>query len=137
MNPHFLQGIDTIVLRVSNINEAKIWYSTKLGFKIIYEDEKIRLVVLDTFSPTSLTLWETDEKIASNPKTTSYPIFKTMDAADARQALRQLDVKMNDLITDQFVTYFNFFDPDGNMLEACQVHEYNQLRKDKIHTYNL
>ena len=122
MNPHFLQGIDTIILRVSNINEAKIWYTTKLGFKNIYEDEKLRLVVLDTFSSTSLTLWETDEKIASNPKTASYPIFKTLNATDARDALRRLDVKVNDLITDHVVTYFNFFDPDGNMLEVCQVH---------------
>jgi len=122
MNPHFLQGIDTIIVRVSNINEAKIWYTTKLGFNNIYEDEKIRLVVLDTFSPTSLTLWETDEKIAPNPKTAAYPIFKTLNATDARDALRRLDVTVNDLITDHVVTYFNFFDPDGNMLEVCQVH---------------
>ena len=122
MTPHFLQGIDTIILRVSNINEAKIWYTTKLGFKNIYEDEKLRLVVLDTFSPTSLTLWETDEKIVPNPKTAAYPIFKTLNATDASDTLRRLDVKVNDLITDHVVTYFNFFDPDGNMLEACQVH---------------
>ena len=31
MNPHFLQGIDTIIVRVSNINKAKMWYKTKLG----------------------------------------------------------------------------------------------------------
>ena len=122
MNKPFLQGIDTIILRVSNINEAKVWYPAKLGFKNIYEDEKLRLVVLDTFSPTSLTLWETDEKIAPNPKTASYPIFKTFNAKDAHDALRRLDVAANDLITDHVVTYFNFFDPDGNMLEVCQVH---------------
>jgi catechol 2,3-dioxygenase-like lactoylglutathione lyase family enzyme len=122
MNQHFLQGIDTIILRVSNINEAKIWYTTKLGFKNIYEDEKIRLVVLDTFSPTSLTLWETDEKIAPNPKTASYPIFKTFNAKDTLDALRRVEVNTSDLITDHAVTYFNFYDPDGNMLEVCQVH---------------
>jgi catechol 2,3-dioxygenase-like lactoylglutathione lyase family enzyme len=123
MNQHFLQGIDTIILRVSDIDEAKLWYTSKLGLKKIYEDEKIRLVVLDTFSPTSLTLWETDEKIAPNPKTVSYPIFKTLNAKDAHNALKQLDVTTNDIITDHVVTYFTFFDPDGNMLEVCQVHD--------------
>jgi len=122
MNQHFLQGIDTIILRVSNINEAKIWYTTNLGFKTIYEDERIRLVVLDTFGQTSLTLWETDGKIR-NPKTASYPIFRTSNAKVAHDALTRLEVTASDLITDDLLTYFNFFDPDGNIFEVCQVND--------------
>jgi catechol 2,3-dioxygenase-like lactoylglutathione lyase family enzyme len=50
MDDHFLQGIDTVILRVSDIDRAKSWYVEKLGFKNIHEDIKLRLVVLDTFN---------------------------------------------------------------------------------------
>jgi catechol 2,3-dioxygenase-like lactoylglutathione lyase family enzyme len=122
MDKHFLHGIDTVILRVSDIQKAKSWYTEKLGFINIHEDKKLRLVVLDTFSPTSLTIWETDEKIQINPKTTSYPIFRTEDATIAHKKLNQLGVKVGDIITDHVVTYFAFYDLDGNMLEVCQVH---------------
>ncbi len=120
---HFLQGIDTIILRVKDIDKAKSWYTQKLGFKTIHEDATLRLVVLDTFSPTSLTIWETDEEIKNNPKTTSYPIFRTQDARNAHQQLIKMDVKVGDMTTDHVVTYFTFRDIDDNILEVCQVHD--------------
>jgi catechol-2,3-dioxygenase len=121
-NNHFLQGIDTIIIRVSDINKAKSWYTEKLGFKNIHEDTKLRLVILDTFSPTSLTIWETDENVKNNPKTTSYPIFRTANAADAHQQLKRLNVNVGELTQDHVVTYFAFYDLDNNLLEVCQVH---------------
>lgn len=123
MNNHFLQGIDTIILRVSNIDQAKKWYTEKLGFNAIHEDELLRLAVLDTFSPTSITLWQTDEKIKNNPKTSSYPIFRTQNATTAHEELKKRGVKTEEIITDHVVTYFSFYDPDGNVLEVCQVHD--------------
>ncbi|HRG11181.1 MAG TPA: VOC family protein [Cyclobacteriaceae bacterium] len=122
-NNHFLQGIDTVILRVKDINKAKSWYTEKLGFNNIHEDSKLRLVVLDTFSPTSLTIWETDEEIKINPKTTSYPIFRTMDASNAHRQLKKMNVRVGDIITDHVVTYFTFLDLDDNILEVCQVHD--------------
>ena len=117
-----MQGIDTIILRVTDIEKAKSWYTEKLGFKNVHEDLKLRLVVLDTFSPTSLTIWETDEEIKNNPKTTSYPIFRTVDAGNAYQQLKKLNVQVDEIITDHVVTYFTFRDPDNNILEVCEVH---------------
>jgi catechol 2,3-dioxygenase-like lactoylglutathione lyase family enzyme len=122
-NNLFLQGIDTIILRVTNLEKAKYWYTEKLRFKDIYEDSRLRLVVLDTFGPTSLTIWETDEKIKTNPKTASYPIFRTLDAVSAHRQLKNLDVKVGDIITGDVVTYFTFRDLDENILEVCQVHD--------------
>lgn len=123
MEKHFLQGIDTVIVRVSDIERSKVWYTEKLGLRAIHEDEKLKLVVLDTFSPTSLTLWETDEKIQPNPRATTYPIFRTINAKDANEQLRGRDVKVGDLTTDHVVTYFTFQDPDGNILEVCRVHD--------------
>lgn len=122
MDGHFLQGIDTIILRVSNIEESKLWYIRKLGFQSIHEDDKLKLVVLDTLSPTSITLWQTVEEIKINPHTASYPIFRTSDANFAHARLQEQGVSVGELITDHVVTYFTFNDPDGNVLEVCQVH---------------
>jgi catechol 2,3-dioxygenase-like lactoylglutathione lyase family enzyme len=116
------QGIDTVIVRVTDIDRSKQWYQEKLGFVIIYEDPDTRLVVLDTHSPTSLTLWLTDKKIANNSETSSYPIFKTADSKMARQALVAREVQVSELICDDAISYFQCYDPDGNVLEACQVH---------------
>ncbi|AEM69424.1 Glyoxalase/bleomycin resistance protein/dioxygenase [Allomuricauda ruestringensis DSM 13258] len=122
MENHFLQGIDTVILRVSDIEKAKSWYTEKLGFKNVHEDKKLKLVVLDTFSPTSLTIWETQEKIVLNPNTASYPIFRTLDAHLAHQRLKLNGITVGEIITDHVVTYFTIHDTDGNILEVCQVH---------------
>jgi catechol 2,3-dioxygenase-like lactoylglutathione lyase family enzyme len=122
MDNHFLQGIDTIILRVSDIAKAKAWYTEKLGLKAVHEDDKLKLVVLDTSSPTSLTIWETDETIQSNPRTAAYPIFRTINAKYAHEQLKDREVRVGDLTTDHVVTYFTFRDLDNNVLEVCQVH---------------
>jgi hypothetical protein len=71
----------------------------------------------------SLTLWETKEKIEPNPKTTSYPIFRSDDAPRTHEKLNRSGVKVSDLVSDDSIIYFTFQDPDGNHLEVCQVHE--------------
>ncbi len=122
METNLLQGIDTVIIRVSDIAVSRAWYETNLGLPSIWYDEKLKLVVLDTNSPTSLTLWQTGEKLAFAADTASYPIFKTPDAAALRAQLQEKKVSVGDLIADDHVNYFFFYDPDGNVLEACQVH---------------
>jgi catechol 2,3-dioxygenase-like lactoylglutathione lyase family enzyme len=118
-----LQGIDTVILRVCDIDVSKAWYQVKLGLKPIWEDAKMSLVVLDTNSPTSLTLWQTDQQVSINRRTASFPIFKTRDATLLREVLESRDVEVGEVIQDDMVRYFPFYDPDGNVLEACQVEE--------------
>ena len=120
MSKHFLEGIDTIVLRVSDLDRSKAWYTQNLEFKSISEDKQMDLIVLDTFGPTSLTLWATGEKIKVNRDTTSYPIFRTANAALAHEKLKQKGIEVGELTADA-VNYFNFRDPDGNLLEICEV----------------
>ncbi|AFD07186.1 VOC family protein [Solitalea canadensis] len=118
-----LQGIDTVIVRVSDIEKAKEWYLHKLGLNSIYEDAQIGLVVVDTNGPTSLTLWKTEERIDSNKKSTSFPIFKTTDAKTLRQQLLDNAVNVTELNQDESIKYFQFYDPDGNVLEACETLE--------------
>ena len=118
-----LQGIDTVIVRVSNIETSKEWYLEKLGLALLFEDAKMKLVVLDTNSPTSLTLWQTEQTFSVNRNTASYPIFKTPDADALKQELLNRGIEVGEIIQDDYVKYFLFHDPDGNILEACQVHE--------------
>lgn len=117
-----LNGIDTVLLRVSDIEKSKKWYTEKLQFPLQMDAPDIKLAVLDPGGNVSLTLWQTDEKIMQNPSTCCFPIFRVNNAAISRNLLQSAGVQTGELITDQYVTYFQFFDPDGNLLEACQVH---------------
>jgi catechol 2,3-dioxygenase-like lactoylglutathione lyase family enzyme len=117
-----LEGIDTVIVRVSDVGKSKQWYVDKLGLKVVWDDPGTRLVVLDTGSPTSLTLWQTDKKIEVSKDTASYPIFRTTCAEQARKELHANGVEVGEVIEDDAVKYFFFYDPDGNILEACQVH---------------
>jgi catechol 2,3-dioxygenase-like lactoylglutathione lyase family enzyme len=118
-----LQGIDTVIVRVSNIETSKEWYLKRLGLALLFEDAKMKLVVADTNGPTSLTLWQTDQKFSVNRNTATYPIFKTPDADALKRELLNRGIEAGEIIEDDYVKYFIFHDPDGNVLEACQVHE--------------
>jgi catechol 2,3-dioxygenase-like lactoylglutathione lyase family enzyme len=120
---NLLQGIDTIIVRVSNIAASKKWYSEKLGMALLFEDDKMKLAVLDTKSPTSLTLWQTEKTVSVNRDTASYPIFKTPNADALKKELSNRGIEVGEIIQDDYVKYFFFYDADGNILEACQVHE--------------
>lgn len=117
-----LHGIDTVIIRVSDINISKKWYSDKLGLTPIWDDSTLKLTVMDTGSPTSLTLWQTEEKIQSNKNTSSYPIFRTLDARASRNELLSNGVDVSEIIEDEVIKFFQIYDPDGNILEACEVH---------------
>lgn len=78
---------------------------------------------MDTDAPTSITLWQTNSEIKNNKDTASYPIFRVIDADESRNELINRGVNVSEIIEDEVVRYFQIFDPDGNVLEACQVHE--------------
>lgn len=124
MNPKtttLLRGIDTIIVRVRNTERSKEWYATKLGLQPTFEAPEMGLAVLDTGGPTSLTLWQTDQKIENAPDTAPYPIFRTPEAAALQAELAARGVETGALTQDDYVISFFFSDPDGNRLEACQV----------------
>lgn len=117
--------LDTIILRVGNIFEAKKWYEEKLELTSSFFDEEEKLAVLNVDENSSLTIWEikADEKLVPATSSGCYPIFSVEDAAKAHGQLAKKGVKVGELTDGGGVIFFQFADPDGNTLEACQVLE--------------
>jgi catechol 2,3-dioxygenase-like lactoylglutathione lyase family enzyme len=118
------RGLDTVLLRVRDINLAKAWYEEKLGFSEPYFDPVERLAVFALGGTTSLTLWElkAGETLCPAEHARPFPIFSVSDARETRTLLRDRGVIVGDVVDSGGVTFFTFRDPDGNLLEACQVH---------------
>ena len=119
-NP-ILEGIDTIIIRVSNYLLSKKWYEEKLGLVVIFEDHNSKLVAFETGSPTSLTIWQTNEKVKVFSERNSYPVFRTSDAEKLFVELSKKNVKIEPLIEAEGIKFFRFYDPDGNLMEVCEV----------------
>lgn len=116
-----LEGIDTVTLRVSDIQKSKTWYTEKLGLKLVFEENELKLAVFETCGITRLTLWETKEPITVNSKTACYPIFRTSNAEQLRQELITREIRVDEITHYNHVSFFNFYDADDNVIEACQI----------------
>lgn len=118
------RGLDTVLLRVSDIDLAKRWYREKLELAEPYFDSVERLAVFDLGGTTSLTLWELKpgETLGSPDHASTFPIFSVADARETWVLLRDRGVNVGEVVDSGGVTYFTFKDLDDNFLEACQVH---------------
>jgi len=116
-------GLDTVLLRVRDVDAAEVWYRERLGLTRTFADAGERLVVLDVGGPTSLTLWElkADELPPGVGAARPFPIFRVADARATRRLLLERGVPVAEVVAGGGVTTFQFFDPDGNVLEACQI----------------
>lgn len=117
--------IDTLIIRVSDYEAAAAWYAAALGLHASFTDPVEGLVVLPLARGTSLTLWQQkpDASIPGTSANGTYPFFATRDAAAAAAELKRRGVCVGELIHGDGVKYFQFQDPDGNCLEACQTSE--------------
>jgi catechol 2,3-dioxygenase-like lactoylglutathione lyase family enzyme len=117
-------GLDTVLVRVTNIEAARDWYRAALGFDEPYVDPAERLAVFSLGGTTSLTLWELKPGESLPPRTqcATFPIFSVKDANETRELLAGRGVDVGPLVAGGEVTFFTFRDPDGNLLEACEVH---------------
>ena len=58
----------------------------------------------------------------SSREASTFPIFSVKDATETRRLLAVRGVDVGPLVDGGAVTFFTFKDPDGNLLEACEVH---------------
>jgi catechol-2,3-dioxygenase len=113
--------IDTVIVRVRNLEEAQAWHEKKLGFRADYVDEKERLVVLNVGGETSLTIYELKPGEMMAPQSTgSYPILYARDIQTAHKLLSERGVEVGSIEGEPGGTqWFGLKDRDGNLLEVC------------------
>lgn len=115
--------LDTVILRVRDLEKSKIWYEEKLGLTASYFDEKEKLVIFDLGGTTSFTIWQLkqNEKLPPSDSAGTFPIFLSDDANATYQLLKSRNVAVKSVEESGGVRFFGFFDPDGNHLEVCQI----------------
>ena len=117
------EGLDSVIVRVRDVEAAVAWYRDKLALEPSFEDPEERLVVFDLGGSTSLTLWQLKRiDVPMVPgAATAYPIFAVADVELAWNTLRDRGVLVEPVVERGGVRSFQFRDLDGNRLEARQV----------------
>lgn len=107
--------IDTVFLRVPNLDEAVAWYTEHLGLTERWRRPGVACLNL---GETPLTLLEVKDgfRPAEEPPFNFY--VQDIDAAHAR--LKAAGIPVDETITEEpGVRWFDFSDPYGNRLEVC------------------
>ncbi|TVR96194.1 MAG: VOC family protein [Trueperaceae bacterium] len=117
------EGLDTVIIRVHDVDAAAAWYREKLELEASFEDPEARLVVFDLGGSTSVTLWQLARiDVPMVPgAATAYPVFSVVDVEHVWNTLRDRGVLVEPVVESGGVRWFQFRDLDGNRLEACQV----------------
>ena len=116
------EGIDTVIVRVRDLEASRRWYEERLGLVARHEDAASGVVVLDCGGSASLTLFALGPGEAAPPAPAAcWPIFRVRDAERARAELASRGVQVERLMSDGSATWFDFADAEGNRLEACQI----------------
>ncbi len=117
--------IDTIILRVAELDPAVSWYRTVLDAEPIYRNDDEGIAVLPVGTGT-VTLWQRAANDAAAPAAGAagtYPIFGVDDIEQAHAFVEQHADQVDPVQRGAGVRFFGFTDRDGNYLEACQVDE--------------
>lgn len=113
--------IDTVFLRVRNLEEALAWYTEQLGLTLRWKQPGLGCLDLGEApkrGETPLTLIEVTEGFS--PSTEAAFNFYAADVEAAYSRLKEAGAVVDDKIEEDSATrWFGFQDPDGNRLEVC------------------
>jgi catechol 2,3-dioxygenase-like lactoylglutathione lyase family enzyme len=115
--------LDTVIVRVRDLDRARAWYQEKLGLAALFAlEEPDRLVVMDAGRNLSLTLWELrpGEEMVTGGQLATYPVFSVEDIHATHRLLTQREVRTTPVERGEAVLWFLLYDLDGNAIEACQ-----------------
>lgn len=116
MDNPILKQIGTVFIPVSNIENARDWYCDILGVKTDGEIQFGHLYVIP-LEGIGIVL---DSKIYSRESVYTTPVFH-LNTNNIEAAFQYMSNKGVNLITEiEHNHYFNFTDPDGNVLMICQ-----------------
>lgn len=114
--------LDTLIVRVRDLDASREWYEEKLGLAPQFIDPHGEIVVLDCGGTTSLTLWRLGpgEVLHEEGSKGSFPIFFSDDADAHHALLESRGIECGPIVAQEGARFFPFYDLDGNRLEVCQ-----------------
>ena len=117
--------LDTVIVRVKNLEESKNWYIENLSLFPVYSDDDSKIVVFDLAGTTTLTLWQFDENETTKEQNrgNTYAVFNCDNAEQIFKSLKKKGVAVDNFATSEDVSLFNFYDPDGNKFEVIEINE--------------
>lgn len=117
--------LDTVIIRVKNLEESKNWYIDNLNFFPVYSDEESKITVFDMAGTTTLTLWQLDENEINGTATSggAYAVFNCDNAEQIYKSLKKEGVTVANFTASEDVSLFNFYDPDNNKFEVIEIKE--------------
>lgn len=121
MSETTFEGIDTVIMRVRDLEAARAWYTERLGFRETYGDLAAGLVVLECGGQTTITLFALGPGESASHGSACWPVFHVRDAESTRAALEARGITVEPLQSDGTVRWFDFVDCEGNRLEAAEV----------------
>jgi len=117
--------LDTLIIRVKDMEEAKNWYIENLKFFPVYSDEESKITVFDMAGTTTLTIWQFDENETGGTMNqgNTYAVFNCEDAEQVFKSLKKKGVAVDNFVASEDVSLFNFYDLDGNKFEVIEIKE--------------
>lgn len=116
MNNPIQRKVGAIFIPVSNIEVAREWYCELLGIKADVDIIGGHLYVIPLEGEANLVL---DSKIYAKRVTGEAPLFH-FNTENIEKAYQFMKIKGVNIISEiEHGHYFNFKDPDGNVLMVC------------------
>lgn len=112
---NLVERIDTVCLKVIDVEKASLWYQETLGLQEQYKENHYVILSVGT-SGVPLTL---EKGRTESNKNTAYPIFFSSNIEHTYNAMSEKGVSLTDIQKDGQNTFFDFYDPDGNKLQVC------------------
>ncbi|WP_456271072.1 VOC family protein [Bacillus sp. AK031] len=106
--------LDTVILKVSNLENAKQWYKEILELEEIFDGGN-HIVFKIGQGETPLTIIQGEPAAYSTVK----PILFSDAIEETQLKLKGKGVEVDDIQQDEPVRFFTFKDPDGNNFEVC------------------
>jgi predicted enzyme related to lactoylglutathione lyase/RNAse (barnase) inhibitor barstar len=106
-----IQGVACIFIHVKDVAKSKKWYMDHLGINVDQESPNCGKI--------NLGLWPHPDPV---PSTQPLFVLETPNLAEAHRIMKENGVKVDEAINWN-CWYFNFFDPDGNIITMWQQDE--------------
>ena len=106
--------IDTVHIQVNDLKSAQAWYEEVLELERVFDSGEY-LVFNVGAGESTLTIQQGEVRPSSIK-----PILFSDALEETRLKLMEKGVKVGAIEVDGGVTYFEFYDPDGNGFEVCQ-----------------